>query len=76
MEDYELWTRIIMKHNLYNIQKPLVKYRLHDNNISDTIAVDYEGVKNSIQLKYLKNIGFESDDDELKYLKKIANWPG
>ena len=70
MEDYELWTRIIMKHNLYNIQKPLVKYRLHDNNISDTIAVDYEGVKNSIQLKYLKNIGFESDDDELKYLKK------
>ena len=70
MEDYELWTRIIMKHNLYNIQKPLVKYRLHDNNISDTIAVDYEVVKNSIQLKYLKNIGFVIDDDELKYLKK------
>ena len=70
MEDYELWTRIIMKHNLYNIQKPLVKYRLHDNNISDTIAVDYQVVKNSIQLKYLKNIGFVIDDDELKYLKK------
>ena len=70
MEDYELWTRIIMKYKLYNIQKPLIKYRLHDNNISHTIAVDYEKVKQSIQLKYVNAFGFVCDDEELKYLKK------
>ncbi|MVO10077.1 glycosyltransferase [Flavobacterium sp. TP390] len=70
MEDYELWTRIIMKHKLYNIQKPLIKYRLHDNNISHTIAVDYEKVKQSIQLKYVNTFGLVCDEEELKYLKK------
>ncbi len=34
-EDYELFIRIAEKSKVCNLQKPLVKYRIHDMNISD-----------------------------------------
>lgn len=34
IEDYELWTRIIFKHSVDNIPKQLLRYRLHDNQIT------------------------------------------
>ncbi len=33
-EDFHLWTSLISEYNFYNIQKPLLYYRYHDNNIS------------------------------------------
>lgn len=33
-EDYDLWIRIAMNHEVDNLNLPLVKYRKHDNNIS------------------------------------------
>lgn len=35
-EDYDLWVRIAMNHEVDNLNFPLVKYRKHDNNISKT----------------------------------------
>lgn len=35
-EDYDLWCRIITKEKAYNIQKPLIKYRLEGQGISST----------------------------------------
>ena len=34
IEDYELWTRIIYKNNIDNIGEMLIKYRIHDNQIT------------------------------------------
>jgi glycosyltransferase involved in cell wall biosynthesis len=34
IEDYELWTRIIYKNNINNIGEMLIKYRIHDNQIT------------------------------------------
>lgn len=35
-EDYRLWTRLMNFTNFYNIQRPLVKYRIHSTNTSKT----------------------------------------
>jgi glycosyltransferase involved in cell wall biosynthesis len=34
IEDYELWTRIIYKYPCANISLPLIKYRVHNNQIT------------------------------------------
>jgi len=34
IEDYELWTRIIYKNNIGNIGEMLMKYRIHNNQIT------------------------------------------
>ena len=33
-EDYELWTRIIYKHQVANIPEPLLNYRIHEGQIT------------------------------------------
>lgn len=33
-EDYELWTRIVFKYKVANIQEPLLYYRIHENQIT------------------------------------------
>lgn len=45
-EDYDLWERISQKSDLYTIHKPLVIYRIHNNQVSN----DYK------QLLYIKKI--------------------
>lgn len=34
VEDYELWTRIIFKNGCANIPKPLIRYRIHKNQVT------------------------------------------
>ena len=46
VEDYDLWSRLLSKTKLYNIQESLLNYRQHDANISKT---KIENVNRSIQ---------------------------
>ncbi len=41
-EDYEFWARLSKKHKLENIDKPLIKYRFHSQNISHTTGENYK----------------------------------
>jgi glycosyltransferase involved in cell wall biosynthesis len=34
-EDYDLWTKLIFKMKMYNMEEVLLKYRIHDNQISN-----------------------------------------
>lgn len=55
-EDYEFWTRLSRITELYNIQEPLLQYRVHDANISVVDSVQQSlTAKNTIgkQLEYL-----------------------
>lgn len=55
-EDYELWSRIVFKHNVANVGKTLLYYRFHDNNsikIDRAIVVASTGlVQQKILEKY------------------------
>jgi glycosyltransferase involved in cell wall biosynthesis len=61
-EDYELWTRLIFLGKFHNIQLPLVLYRKHENQISNSKSdVQYENFK-LINRKYI-----------LKYCNELSN---
>ncbi len=70
MEDYELWTRIVLNHQLINLKIPLVKYRIHTTNITSNSNVDYKKMQNKVQLNYLANIGYIINEQQFLYLKK------
>lgn len=58
VEDYELWTRLIEKTEVANIQKVLLKYRYVDTSISRTADSDKTN-KRYIQLKRVFSIQLE-----------------
>src|SRR5574344_112643 len=55
-EDYELWSRAVRVLNIANLQKVLLKYRIHKNNFS------------TVKYKLLKKLDFEIRQNMLKFL--------
>lgn len=69
MDDYELWSRLISKHNFYNIQESLLRYRWHETNISSTKKVNLKEIHNKIRINQFKEFGIDSNTKEyLNYL--------
>lgn len=71
-EDYDLWTRLTAHKAAYLIRKPLVRYRIHDKNVTNI-----ENTKQEMQcrrvLKYqLEKLGLRLDDEELKFHRKLG----
>ena len=50
-EDYMLWTRLIDKTSFYNMQKPLLLYRLHENRTSKLYADKMKMLAREISLQ-------------------------
>ncbi len=50
VEDYGLWVKMLSSHQFYNIQEPLIKYRVHESKVS-TIYSNSQ-IKNSKKIKY------------------------
>ncbi len=75
-EDYDLWTRAIKFLNFYNIQEPLLRYRIHENNLSLSSPIfkqDVIRVKENL-LDYItsnENLKFKL---QKKYIKKNSFW--
>lgn len=63
-EDYDLWMRISNDYKVSNIQKPLVKYRVHAESISTNTTVMNDGIKYAINAQFEK-IGLKPDTSEL-----------
>lgn len=55
-EDYELWTRLIFITKFKNLQKPLLKYRVQEKQISQTQAKLQNELAQKISLNYFKKI--------------------
>jgi glycosyltransferase involved in cell wall biosynthesis len=74
MEDYELWTNIIQDFKIQNIMIPLLKYRIHDSNISKSINLKtYYEIRKKIQLKYLTNLDLKIEDYDLEMFQCLIN---
>lgn len=62
-EDYGLWGRIIEHGKIHGIQKPLLKYRLHPNSISQNV-LDYQcSLGKEIAINNCKKFLSTSDKD-------------
>lgn len=64
-EDYELWTCLIFQGKFYNIQTPLLEYRKHENQISNSKSriqhLNFCTIKRSYLLRYCyEMIGLDS----------------
>lgn len=74
-EDYELWSRLALAHNIANIPQPLVRYRLH---ASQTSAVQQQKLtlrKKEIQKKYIAQLFKISSDTKINELHLFLNQP-
>ncbi len=62
-EDYDLWSKVIIKEKVYNIQKPLVKYRLEGQGICSNNKE--KGEVNSIRIQK-RLLDFLTKDEKLQ----------
>jgi glycosyltransferase involved in cell wall biosynthesis len=71
-EDYNLWTKLILKTKFHNIQEPLLFYRVHHNQVSK--------IKKSLQIEsafearfFLWNYFLKSNQISFDFFKDIFN---
>lgn len=72
-EDYDLWVRISQKTRVINLAESLVKYRLHDDNISQTKEKELQDNVFKIYKNQLEELGIYANQDELIIHKRIGN---
>ncbi len=72
-EDYDLWTRIAHKTRVTNLAESLVKYRIHDQNISQTQSEKANRNILKIYKNQLEELGIYPDQEDLHIHKKVGN---
>ncbi len=65
-EDYNLWTKLIFNFNFYNIQKSLLYYRRHDENVSKKRKEAQRNKFLESQYNFYRNINNASQIIDLK----------
>ena len=70
-EDYDMWSRLIDLGILYNIQEPLLLYRVHNNQVSSIRNAIQKQKTTAIKIKLLQKINIIFTEDELNAYKKI-----
>jgi glycosyltransferase involved in cell wall biosynthesis len=65
VEDYHLWSRLIVKTQFYIIQESLVDYRIHDSNISQTKIDNVKRSNRRIKIGLLKQFGIEENNPNI-----------
>lgn len=64
-EDYELWLRIADSFKVSNIQKPLVKYRVHSTSITGSKYVLMDACVRNLICAQIRKLNFEPSAAEL-----------
>jgi glycosyltransferase involved in cell wall biosynthesis len=72
-EDYDLWVRIAQKAKVWNLQKVLVKYRVHTSSISFENATNISTYVREIINSQLASINIRPTESELDTHRKIGN---
>ncbi len=65
-EDYHLWSRLITKTQFYIIQESLVRYRIHDTNISQTKIDNVKRSTKRVKIGLLKEFGIQEDNTQIE----------
>lgn len=88
-EDYELWSRLLFKYKLASLDEPLLKYRIHANQVTRKHNLLQENSANLVRRRILEQAGFVFDDNQfeahcwlgtsrfltsIEQLHQISNW--
>ena len=73
-QDYEYWARASASHGISNLALPLLKYRIHKNQMGSVYSKS-ERIKSQkrTQLFLLNEMGFYPSDEEMELYLKLAN---
>jgi len=63
-EDYEMWTRVMLKHNIDNVHGVLFKYRIHKSQVTQNYTEELMERYRAIKENMLKNLGVTYKKDE------------
>ncbi|EGV42937.2 glycosyltransferase family 2 protein [Bizionia argentinensis JUB59] len=66
-EDYGLWSQLIYKTQFHNIPESLLKYRWHDNNISQTKEANLRKSEVLIKAKQMEQLGIPKTDPNISF---------
>lgn len=73
-EDYDLWVRLIRIGKFHNLQKVLLRYRVHNNQVSQQRShLQIEAALKS-RLKMFQYLNYSIDEKEYDLLKKILTF--
>ena len=71
-EDYDLWVQLCAKAKAWNLQKVLVKYRVHGSNISLLKLEEQENFVAEVIREYLAKLSVVPSEREMKVHRRIA----
>ena len=71
-EDYELWVRISKQHPLANLQKVLLRYRLHTHKVSQVHKRSNFEQADSIREDLLEELGLQPSQIELRLHHELS----
>lgn len=73
-EDFDLWVRIIKKHPISSISKPLLKYQIHPNNISGKKIETTFKLASKILERQLIDLGLNPTKKEIEIHHLISDF--
>lgn len=65
-EDYNFFVSLSEKGKLGNLNSPLVKYRIHEGNISKERETELDSIRSEIQLKQIQKMGLLPSTREMR----------
>ncbi|GEM_PF-1304543 len=73
-EDYELWARLLLEHNLRggNIDEPLLRYRRHPKSMGQRLQKQENQIADNVRARVLTAFGFSVSCDELHRHNALA----
>jgi glycosyltransferase involved in cell wall biosynthesis len=71
-EDYELWTRIVDLFPCNNLRRVLVKYRVHDQNVTVRASEDMSIKGCRVFKRQLRELGLNPDDKQVAFHRQIG----
>ena len=75
-QDYELWSRMLAKYQADNVPRALIKYRIHEESVTNRDASASWGRRLEIQKRLLENLGAAVEDGSLERHARIGNGDG
>jgi hypothetical protein len=74
-EDYDLWVRMIHLGKFHNLQESLLKYRVHDKQVSNQLNQIQIETAVKIKITFLYNLNDDIQANEIKaYSNLISNY--
>lgn len=73
-EDYDLWVRAALHTRFANIPAPLVRYRVHSQQVGCRYQHEQESSTRAIQLTQLHCLGIRPTEQELDLHHRLSRW--